>query len=160
MNKSFPKIPTKRLLVSLQLVLSLSIFSLMPKQGLAQKKQLTASNKITKVAYIDHSLLRREYRAFADTMQKMSSDNNSKKKSYDESLSALEMQTNIQLRADSLSGGINHEKIIALALDKRNEIITTYQADLKKRTQDRARFMHVHEQKLGLADESIILERG
>lgn len=144
----------------LQILLLLSAVFVLPDEAISQKRQLTPSDTVSKVAFIDHSRLRKEYKAFSEAMKELSKENDSKKKTFDESLKVLENQTSKQLKSDSLKGGKDYEKISSQASVKRKETTTIYQADLKKRFQGRNILFKEYERKIVLAIESVVSEGG
>lgn len=148
------------LFMAIQTLLCLVAFSTMPKEAWTQKRQLVASDTVKRVAYIDHSRLRKEYKAFADLMKKTSKENESRKKMHEETLRTLEGQTAKILKSDSLGGGKNHDKILSQEGIKRNEAEASYQANLKKRFQSRNELLKEYERKITLAIEAVVAEGG
>jgi len=53
----------KKIYISTQYILIVVGLCFLSSKAFSQKKQLTNSNKVTKVALIDHSRLRKEYKS-------------------------------------------------------------------------------------------------
>lgn len=146
--------------ISVRLFLTATLLCLLPKQIWSQKRQLSPSAKVSKIAFIDQSRLRKDYKAFSNAKEKIAKDNEFDNKAFDRDLKLLEEQTKNQLRLDSLSGGANHTNIINQATAKRNEIVNNHQLNQKKRNQERIALMQDFERKIVLAIEATVSEGG
>ncbi len=130
-----------------------------PLEALAQH-QLTASDKVTKVAYIDHSRLRKEFKEFAAARQKLAEENVADKKSMEQALQLLDKQTKDQLAQDSLNGGGGRAQIMSQDSSRRSEIIQKNQLAQAKRNRDRIAVMQEYERKINAAVDAVVTEGG
>jgi len=144
----------------LQLILGFITLSILPKLSAAQKKQLTPSDKVVKIAYIDHSRIRREYKAFSELIITMSNANAERKKLYAESLQVLKKQVAKKIKSDSLDGEKNKEKIISQFAEKEQVITNTYQVYVAEKFQERAKLLQEYEVKIAVAIGAIVSEDG
>lgn len=143
-----------------RLLFVFSFLLLLTAIGTAQKRQLTPSSKVVKIALVDHSRLRKEYREFAAARDKWAQESAAQRKSFEQSLQTLEQQTAEQLRLDSLSGGKDREQILSQAAAKRSELTGLFQAAQKKRYGERMTLAQRYERKITLALDSIVAEGG
>lgn len=125
-----------------------------------QKKQLTASSKVSKVGYIDHHALRMGYKAFNDAKHKIANEQIAAKKSFDQSTQIVEQQANQLLEQDSLLGGKNRQQILNDASYKSSKLALDFQEGQKKRNQDRMAIMEEYEKKIRLAIDNVVSEVG
>lgn len=142
------------------LLFLISFLLLIPDSVYSQKKQLVPSNKVEKIAFIDHSRVRKEYKEFNTAKDKLAKDNEAKRKSFEQSLKILEQHTKEQLNIDSLSGGRAREQIISEAASKRLVIVNNFQSEQKIRNDEKVSLSRHYEQKIITAIESIIIEKG
>ncbi len=160
MKKNFSSHFLKAVDIPVRLCLIATVLFLQPKQSWSQKRQLSPSAKVSKIAFIDHSKLRKDFKAFSSAKEKIAKDNDADKKTFDRALKLLDEQTKEQLRLDSLSGATNHNNIINQATAKRNEIVNNHQLEQKKRNQERIILMQDYEKKIVLAIDAIVSEGG
>lgn len=159
MNKKLKEYISLKFYTRTCAALLLGMTSVLPVGALAQH-QLTASGKVTRVAYIDHSRLRKEFKEFAAAWQKLGKENTADKKSMEQALELLDKQTKEQLTQDSLNGGGSRSQIISLDSSRRSEIIQKNQLEQAKRNQDRITLMQEYEQKINAAIDAVVAEGG
>lgn len=136
------------------------MMALLPHSGWSQKRQLNASDTVKKIAYIDHSQLRKEYKAFGKALIEMSNTNAVKKKLHETFLKDLETATAKRLKADSIKGGKDRELIKERAANERTTKVNAYQTDLKMRHDERSKLIREYEQKIALAIDAVVTEGG
>ena len=145
---------------TIRLIFFVGTFLTLSVQGWSQKKQLTASDKVIKIGLIDHSRLRKEFKAFDSARISMAKVNKSKKVSFEQALQLIEQQAKDQLKRDSLSGGKKREQVISLFDSKRSALINDYQSDQKKRIEDRIALMREYERQITVAIDKVVSEGG
>lgn len=143
----------------LMLSITCMIF-ILPHQSFSQKKQLTPSDKVTRIGYLDHSALRKEYKAYHAAKEKLAKEHAAEKKTYEESLKLLDKQTAQKLKKDSLSGGKNRQQLLNESETKRQQLARSYQAQLKKRNEEKLNISKEYEKKIILAIEAVVNEGG
>ncbi len=142
LNSNFHSLSSKKNFakkLSGYVLLTIFILIVLPGQTWSQQKQLTASNKVVKIAYLDHSRLRKEYTAYTEAMKKFSQEYTAGKLLLDQALQLLNQQTSEQLKLDSLNGAKNQQQIINNAADKRLQLTTAFQARQQKNSYERVR---------------------
>lgn len=132
MIKDLKKYFSKKFYASIQCFTIMVTLCLILNQSWAQKRQLTASDKINKVAVIDHSRLRKEYKEFAVSKEKLAKENKSEKEKFEKELPS----------------------------GNRTEITNKYQMNQKKRNQDRIAITQEYELKINAAIAAIVSEGG
>jgi Skp family chaperone for outer membrane proteins len=126
----------------------------------AQKKQLSPSAKVVKIAYLDPSLLRKNYRAFYDARTKLTTENDAEKKAYEKSMKALDEQTAKLLKKDSVSRDNKRIQIINDAASKRAKLSLDFEAGQSKRNDERLALISKYEKEIVLAIDKVVTEGG
>jgi chemotaxis response regulator CheB len=110
------------------LVIALSLL-LIP--AWSQNKQLAYETPST-VALVDHSRIRNEYKGYCTAKEKMTNARAAKKKALDHSLSELEKQKTIVLKADAKKGGKNRQHIINKFETQKAKVKSNYNKEQKE----------------------------
>jgi Skp family chaperone for outer membrane proteins len=136
------------------------VLLLISSQANSQKRQLTASAKVVKIAYIDQLALRKQYKAFSDTKRKLADENMIEKKSYDQAIQLLDKRTVQLIKQDSLAGGANRLQILNGASSKKGQFTFQHLETQKVKNTQRITLMNDYEKKIQLAIESVVIEGG
>jgi hypothetical protein len=137
----------------------LSVFFI-PTDSCAQKRELTVLGKVVKIGLVDHSELRKEFRAYAAARVAMATENQEKRKAFMQALQALEQQTAQQVAADSAKGGGQREQIISGAAVRRAAMEKMFKDEERRRNSDRIALTQEYERKIQLAIEAVVNEGG
>lgn len=151
-------IKIKQVIVYMYIIIGLLF--LLPICSWSQKKQLNPSGKVVKVAFVDHSKLRKDYKSFAAAKEKISKENEVSKKYFEQQLQLLDKQTKDLLKADSLKGGKTRDKIQKDADTKKSDILNAYQSDQKKRNQERITLSQEYEKRIISAMDDVVSKGG
>jgi len=160
MSKDLRTCFSKKLFTTIPMFFILAVLFLLPDNAWSQKKQLTASGKVIKIAFIDHSRLRKEFKKFVAAKEKLAKENEAEKKSLEQALRFLDKQTKEQLVQDSLNGGGTRNQITSKANSKRSGIIHNNQLSQRKRNQARIALTQDYERKINTAVETVVREGG
>lgn len=133
---------------------------LLPHNTQAQKRELQPSNKVQKVAFIDHSRLRREFKTLTLARETSRQKWMASKKDLDNSLQAQESQARQLLKQDSLSKGKKKALIMQESDQKKQLLLSNYQLSQKKMFQDRSALLQECERKITLAIGQVVSEGG
>lgn len=155
---SFPSLRGK--IIFFQLLLLAGCLLFLPREASAQKKQLTPSDKVKKIALVDHSRLRKEYKGLADALQKLSHEGRARQKAFDESLGSLAEQERKQLKADSVRGGKKQGKIASDISARRSTLMSAYLSAMKRKNEEKINLMREYERKITLAIDAVVAEGG
>lgn len=144
----------------LAFLFTIIIIICLPTPGRSQKKQLTVLGPVVKIAYLDHSALRKAYKALNNAKEKIAKENMAEKKSFDQALQLLDLQTKELLKQDSIAKGKNRQQIIKNAKSKKDQLIGEFQLNQSNRNQARIKMIQEYERKIILAIESVVNEGG
>jgi len=133
---------------------------LCPLHVSGQKKQLTPSGKVEKIAFIDHIRLRKEYHAFATAKKQLATEGETENKSLTKELSQIDFQAKDQLKRDSLHGSKKQQQIIDNTSLKKTELYNQFQSSQHLRTQKRLALMKEYETKITTAISAVVAEGG
>ena len=142
-----------------QLLIGIAISTLLiPPPTWSQKNQL-AYDASSKIALVDHSRIRNEYKAFCLAKTTMSNAHIAKKKAFDNSIKDLDAQEKFQLKADAKKGSKNKDLIIRRHAARKAQLIKTYKAEQKKMNESSKAQLRAYENKI-VAVIEIVVSRG
>lgn len=142
------------------IVCFLCLFFFSSFNAFSQGRTLSPSTKVSKIALIDQSKLRKGYRAYGEVISNGRNDKKLQQEGYEAMLESIELQTKKQLKEDSLQGGQNRNGILTAAANKRNEARQKFEAGLKKLFNNRVLLLQELEKKITLAIDQVVAEGG
>ncbi|MBO9563070.1 MAG: hypothetical protein J7621_09865 [Niastella sp.] len=138
-------------------MLSTIVLSLSPEAD-AQKRQLTVSDKVEKIAMVDQDSIRKAYKAFFAAKQKNFQTHIASKAALDKSLQSLDKRTRENLQKDSLKGAKKRDQINGQADGERSQLMLVWQQEQKKRHEERISMMTTYEAKITQAIQAVVIE--
>ena len=142
------------------IVILASLALALPQMCWSQKKQLVTTGPVVKIAYVDHSALRKGFIGYKDSIAFLTKTNNGANEALSRSLQLLDQQTKDLLIKDSLTGSNGKQQILNNSASKRAALTATFQAGQKNRNDARVVMMGNFERKIILAIDAVVNEGG
>ena len=136
------------------------LFLLIPFLALAQAKQPTLSNKVVRLAYVNHSGLRQQYATFQNTHNRSRQDWQSSQQAFNLDQEQLEKAIQIELQQDNSNGGKNQEALKQKAQVDRLALRQRYDQKWKKLKQDHLAALQAHEKQIIIKIGEVVAEGG
>lgn len=133
---------------------------LMPQITFSQGKVLTQSIKVKKTGFLDHSIVRKEYKAYADKLKQFAIESTSEKNKLEKVLSVINIEAEKKIKQDSLVGNNKRDRLIDEYNERRKTVLKEYQTKLKQINQAKQAFMQACEQKIKFAIDAVLNEGG
>lgn len=138
----------------------LFVLFFLPQIVFGQKKELIVSNNVSKVAYVDHSIIRKEYKEYSLAKVTLAKEARAVKEALNQALYSLEEKYLKEIKIDSLDGGTKKEQIIKKYQADKTKLHTDYNLAQKKLNEDRIALTQKFEKEISTAIDKIITEEG
>jgi chemotaxis response regulator CheB len=114
----------------------------------------------SKIALVDHSRVRNQYKAYCAAKVKMSNAMAAKKKSRDQSIKDLEAEKIKELKADAKKGGKNKQHIINKFESQKAKIKTRYNREQKEISENNKAQMRAYDNKINAVIAILVSQGG
>jgi hypothetical protein len=133
---------------------------LIPSALWSQKSQIASNNEISKIALVDYSRVRNEYRSFRLAKEMILKSQSEKEKLFRWSVAQLEAQKKTDLKTDAKKGGTNKKTITEKSDAKKAQITAKYNAEQKRLSQNMKAQMQAYENKIIVVTQILVSRDG
>ena len=145
---------------SLLFFLFCNFFLLAFNNSFSQKRQLSPSDKVTKIGLVDHSKIRNSYIAFVKSKDSLAKQHQTTTSTYTSSLRDLQKQEENKLNIDISKGGNNQEKIKQDYAAQKAALLKSYNNQQHGLNLRRMNITNEYEQKILIVINSVIVQKG
>jgi Skp family chaperone for outer membrane proteins len=128
--------------------------------GYSQKRELVRGTKVNKIAFLDHSKLRREYKEYSAKLKELFDASVLEKNDLARKVADLNGEMERKLKKDSLSAGKKTDAIILEYEKKKSTLISFSQLKQQGLNNEKMILLKKMEEKIRLAIDAVVNEGG